>query len=68
MQAFESTRKMESAGTLPNPPIEVGKSQGWRLAGLLTRASMNLNGLPGTNLPVAELFAPVQFSALTVTG
>jgi hypothetical protein len=47
MQAFESTPEMESAGTPYNPPIEVGKSQDWHLAGLLTRASMKLNDLPG---------------------
>jgi hypothetical protein len=51
MQAFESTLEMESAGTLSNPPIEVGISPEWHLAGLLTRASMKLNDLPGRKPP-----------------
>src|ERR1700735_4692817 len=62
IKAFESTPEMESAGTPSNPPIEVGKSPDWHLAGLLTRASTKLNDLPG--ITSQWLSSALPFSSL----
>ena len=58
---------MERARTLSNPPIEVGSSQDWHLAGLLTRASLRRNAFP-RSLSVAGLSSQFILSALTATG